>query len=75
MGGIARGCAAGRAALGGGSRQFALPPQVPDNGTSDWPRDGESGLMPDRDAKLGGHRLGVSKRFGGIPEVRHGGAQ
>src|ERR1700726_3115386 len=43
----------------------------PDNGTSDWPRDGESGLMLDRDAKLGaatGHRLGISKRFGGIPE-------
>jgi protein SCO1/2 len=28
--------------------------------------------MPDRDAKLGaatGHRLGISKRFGGIPEI------
>src|SRR6266404_8145889 len=25
----------------------------PDNGSSDWPKDGESGLMPDRDAKLG----------------------
>jgi hypothetical protein len=33
--------------------------------------------MPDRDAKLGtatGHRLGISKRFGGIPEVRYEGA-
>src|ERR1700730_2015067 len=33
--------------------------------------------MPDRDAKLDtatGHKLGISKRSGGIPEVRYGGA-
>jgi hypothetical protein len=50
----------------------------PDNESSDWPKDGESGLMPDRDAKLGtatGHALGISKRFRGVPKVRYGGAQ
>jgi hypothetical protein len=69
-------CKAGRS--GGGSRQFVLHTagriveRRIGQGWREWAE-----IMPDRDAKLGtatGHRLGISKCFGGIPEVRYGGA-